>query len=330
MAKSVDYYHLARIAIPDDWFWNDQITELPHLANELTNWSKNLERVIKDLLNHTKPTIPGVTLLWKEAFLNINSICYKWIKILLDRMESSLWHMRSSGQISRYKMPGVVHFASTITTLKRRYTNLDAALSTFYLELSEFFEDVPQYGNKTTSRPPIEILFNAILLTRRAGSASNRDALASMARHWLDNAPASMTLKSFKTDRDGDVSIGTPNCLAALFTGSHLSTGSTLVTYGKFVSRLTTTYHGQESELPSYHRDMRYSRYSRKDQSVLNVLINKAVDWLNIEAEELQRQYRATSRAQIRAMAAYNMESNAKNIGNHYVYPQFWEIHPQF
>ena len=91
--------------------------------------------------------------------------------------------MRSSGQISRYKMSGIVNFASTITALKSQYKDLNTALCTFYLELSEFIEDVPQYGDKTTSRPPIEILFNAILLTRRAGSASNRDALADMARH---------------------------------------------------------------------------------------------------------------------------------------------------
>ena len=119
---------------------------------------------------------------------------------------------------------------------------------------------------------------------------------------------------SFKTDPDKNVPIWTPNCLAAVLTGSHLSTGATLIAHGSFISRLTTTYHGQKSGLPSYHRDMRYSRYSRKDQSVLNALINKAVDWLNTEAREIQLQHRAIPQAQSRAMAAYKMESNAQNI----------------
>ena len=314
MSHSVHTGILPEIAIPDAWFWNDQLAELPFLAEELASWSENLEKIIMDLMDHTSLAVSGVTQLWREAFLNINSIAYKWIKLLLNKMENSLWHIRYSGQLSRYSQPGIARFSIAIDTLKQRYDALCEAVLTLWIGLNEVVKNVPQYGNTTTARPPIEILFNAILLTRASPSPSARHTLASMGSHWLQNFPTSTVPKSFQGGTTEEAPIGTPQCLAALYTGPRLSTGSTLIQYGVFIARLTVNHQGTDVELPSYHRDMRYSRYSKREQGVLNALVNRAVDWLTADVVRLQRQTRGITQGFARATAAANMENNGRNI----------------
>ena len=61
------------------------------------------------------------------------------------------------------------------------------------------------------------------------------------------------------------------------------------------MAHLRVNHKGTELELPSYRRDMRYSRYSKREQAVLNALVNRAVDWLTADVVRLQRQTRGTT-----------------------------------
>lgn len=317
MAHSHQTHILGEIAIPESWLWDDQLTDLIHLAKDLTIWTINLNGIMTDMINHTSPTIVEVAALWKEAFININSICLAWIKVIVEKMESSLWQMRIDNFTSRFSALGKANFASAVKSLKAEYKSLRHDLGDFWHTMDKYVQNVPQYARWTTSRPAIEILFNAILLTRAAQSDSPKSALESMGGHWLHSSPTFAVPHSFGVaDIRGDSPIGTPHCVAALFTGTHLSTGSTLVQYGESISQLLVTSEGEVSKLSTYHRSMRQRRYSERDQSILNVHVNKAVDWLKIETLRLQKQAqnKGKTQAQVRAVAARNMENNARSI----------------
>ena len=176
--------------------------------------------------------------------------------------------------------------------------------------------NVPLYGTNTTSRPALEVLFHAILFTRMAKFSSAKNLLQDIGGHWLQQMPASAVPESFAAAIGQRVPIGTPHCLAALFTGRLLSTGSTLVQYGTYISQLSILGEGKPLDVKTYHRNMRQRRYSARDQDILNKLVNKAVDWFKEKLKRLQKsnQYKRQTQAQVRAVVARNMKNHSRSI----------------
>ena len=128
--------------------------------------------------------------------------------------------------------------------------------------------------------------------------------------------PASVIPESFAAAIGQQVPIGTPHCLTALFTGRLLSTRSTLVQYGTYISQLSIFSERKPLDVKTYHRNMRQRRYSARVQDILNKLVNKAVDWFKEELDRLQKRnrYKGQTQAQVRAVAARNMENHSRSI----------------
>ena len=127
--------------------------------------------------------------LWAEAFINVNSICYVWIKTLADRIESSWWHMTINNGTTRWALQGVANLSQAIKALKVEFEDLKWELLSFWQVMSEHVPNVPLYGTNTTSRPALEVLFHAILFTRAAKFSSAKNLLQDMGGHWLQHMP---------------------------------------------------------------------------------------------------------------------------------------------
>ena len=120
--------------------------------------------------------------------------------------------------------------------------------------------------------------------------------------------------KIFKIDMKSENSIEISCCLTTLFIDRKLYTDSILTQFEKFMSQLTINSLEQISNLTTYTRILRQARYFRKDQRVLNVFVNKAIDWLNNEVENLQRQVRKPSQRYLRIATIVRMKNSDRSI----------------
>ena len=279
---------LGKPSIPTHWLVNDKLEDLARLSGDIGKLAESLIDMARDMEKFANWKVAGVAGLWTEFYNNVRSLCQLWLDPLVIQLRDFLDRFETPWGDLTY-----TDFQQPYNDYRSQLQNTEEGLDKLKKILWEWPESyldifkTSQSQSFKTARPPIEILFEAIIRSRRTSFdlTDRNQVLQSLGQ--LDKASKKSPL-SFRHAQEA-TPIGFVNCLTALYTKNNLVTGSTLVNWGEMLNKVVVNLPNRSLNLHDRAREIRQQRYTESEQTVLNLTINREVDWYEQELKRLKQ-----------------------------------------
>lgn len=300
-----------RPQIPRLWVNHPDVEKFSNLCSDITQLLAALTNMTKDMINFTNWGNRGVPELWREFFYNTRWLRDYWLKplvthlLFLGSQFTGTWGNLHYVVTQNFR-ESENNVSTQCSNLRKEFSMLTNAMRNWFLEYPVVFK-IANAGNLVTARPSVEILFEALLVSNLHRYNDDPKLLLSNL-HQLGKSHKRQRLLSFQTI-DGKTPIGFVHCLSALYTRDQLVTGSTLVNWGdaleltEFVStERTVTLHDRA-------RSLRQGRYLGREQTMLNTIVNREINYCMAEYQRILRQKETTPGVSREAAASSMVET---------------------
>ena len=177
MSNSLTSTALPEARIPDQRLWTDNPDFLIALMVALAAFADTMRDVLCDMQALTDSSDAIVADCWRECLSNMSTIRNVWYMPVL-RTLSNLHYLREKAGVPAYSHQDIVSYDDSLKKLTNMFDLWTNDLQRWWKQNKDLFRAANTNPKESTARLVSEILFNALLVTRRARFASDREVLA--------------------------------------------------------------------------------------------------------------------------------------------------------
>ena len=233
---------------------------------------------LTQLYQGTNISLPGIVLLWLESLTWVRTTMKSWI-LPLQAQFKKIGTLRTSAisvNAGRYKKKEDIFYSMLLGNLKNALNKLFRRAAGMEIDCSDHTL-LKLYEGRFSARPLSKIVLEALLFTRKPTMNNPSTWLSTIRAHlYLDNLNEE-TIDDENSPSKRSSKCGQPGTLAALWTGDHLFTGSSLIRWGS-MGKLEIPS-SVRINLHAWYRNVRQSRFTQEEQEMLNTFIRSQIEY---------------------------------------------------